>query len=26
VRVAHECATRGLVDQVAAAVRPPENG
>jgi glycerol-3-phosphate acyltransferase PlsX len=26
VLVAHECATRGLVDQVAAAVRPAENG
>ena len=26
VLVAHECATRGLVDQVAAAVRPGENG
>jgi glycerol-3-phosphate acyltransferase PlsX len=26
VRVAHECATRGLVDQVAAAVRPPKEG
>jgi len=26
VRVAHECATRGLVDQVAAAVRPAPEG
>jgi glycerol-3-phosphate acyltransferase PlsX len=26
VRVAYECATRGLVDHVAAAIRPPEEG
>jgi len=26
VRVAYECATRGLVDHVAAAVRPPQEG
>ncbi len=26
VRVAYECATRGLVDHVAAAVRPPQDG
>jgi phosphate acyltransferase len=26
VRVAYECATRGLADQVAAAVRPPQGG
>jgi glycerol-3-phosphate acyltransferase PlsX len=26
VLVAHECATKGLVDQVAAAVRPVEDG
>jgi glycerol-3-phosphate acyltransferase PlsX len=26
VLVAHECATKGLVDQVAAAVRPVEEG
>jgi glycerol-3-phosphate acyltransferase PlsX len=26
VRVAHECATRGLVDHVAAAIRPPQEG
>jgi phosphate acyltransferase len=25
VRVAHECATRGLVDHVAAAIRPPQD-
>jgi hypothetical protein len=24
VKVAYECATRGLADQVAAAVRPPQ--
>jgi glycerol-3-phosphate acyltransferase PlsX len=26
VRVAHECATRGLVDHVAAVIRPPQEG
>jgi phosphate acyltransferase len=26
VRVAYECATRGLVDHVAAAIRPPQEG